>query len=569
MDKNEIIAILEDIATLMELKGENPFKVRAYRTAARNLENVEEDLESVAEENRLHEIPGIGKAIEEKITTLLQTDQLPFYEDLKNSIPPGLLEILNVPGLGSKKINVLYKKLKITSLDKLKKACEKGKVRKLAGFGEKTEANILDGIAHLEQYSKRTLWWSAMVMVQPIVEKLKKLKQVQEVKIAGSLRRKLETVGDFDILIASSNPEPIMDWFTSQDFVESVIAKGSTKSSIRLNEGIQADIRIVPKEQFGFALLYFTGSKEHSIRLRQIAKDKGYSLNEYALTPLKKKLITETDIYRALGLTYIPPELRENHGEIEAAQTKGLPHLIEESDIRGVFHNHTTASDGHNTLEQMVKGAEELGWEYLGIADHSKSSFQANGLDEESLLEQIDQIKKINRSKKYKTHIFSGTECDILKNGNLDYADEILKQLDYVVVSVHTRFKLDEKEMTKRIIKALENPYTTMLGHMTGRLLLRREPYLLNTEKIIDAAIANGKIIELNANPQRLDMDWRLWHRAKEKGLKCSINPDAHSVEGLEFFRAGVNIARKGWLTKDDVLNAWPLSRVKKYLSQS
>lgn len=568
MNKDEIIAILEEIAILSELKGENPFKIRAYRNAAKTLEMLDEDLKLLAKENRLHELPGIGKAIEAKIATLLETGSLPFYESLKKSLPQGLIDMLNIPGLGAKKIKAIHEKLKITTIENLKKACEKKKIRKLAGFGEKTETNILNGILHLQEYSQRTLWWSAMEMAAPIVKKLKKLKEAEAVEIAGSLRRKLETVGDFDILVASSKPGPIMNWFTTQDFVETVIAKGRTKSSIRLKEGIQVDLRIVPKSQFGFALLYFTGSKEHNIQLRQIANQKGYSLSEYALTPSKKKLTTESSIYRFLGMDYIPPELRENRGEIVAAQARNLPKLIEEADIRGVFHNHTTESDGHATLEQMAKGAESLGWEYLGIADHSRSSFQANGLDEERLLQQIKAIKKLNRSKKFKVHIFSGTECDILKDGSLDFPDEILKELDYVVVSIHSRFKMDKKEMTRRIIRSLENPYTTMLGHMTGRLLLKREPYLLDSEKIIDAAIANGKIIELNANPQRLDMDWRLWHHAKEKGLLCSINPDAHTVESLDFFRAGVNCARKGWLTKEDVFNTWPLSRVKKFLKQ-
>ncbi len=577
MNKHDIAAILEEIATLLELKGENPFKIRAYHNAVRSLEGLSDsEFKKLIDDNKLSSVQGIGKGLEEKIVALHQTGELPFYQKLKKSLPPGLEEMLAIPGLGAKKIKVLYDKLKIKTIDQLKKACEKGKVSELEGFGSKTEQNILQGLQHLEEYSRRELWWEAQAVIEPIIEALKKVKGVEKVQIAGSLRRKLETVGDIDILVASSKPDPIMDWFTSQDWARSITAKGKTKSSVRLQEGLQADLRIIPKEQFGFALLYFTGSKEHNIHLRQIAREKGYSLSEYAMKPLdekqkplfpkNKKEISEADIYKSLGLAYIPPELREDQGEIAAAAKNQLPKLVELGDIKGIFHNHTVASDGRNTLEEMAKATKDMGWDYIGIADHSKSSYQANGLDEARLMEQIEQIRKLNRSKKPIAHIFAGTECDILNEGELDFSDDILAELDFVIISVHRRFKMDVKSMTKRIIKALEHPRTTMLGHMTGRLLLKREPYGVNAEKIIDCAIANGKIIEINANPYRLDMDWRLWHKAKEKGLLTSINPDAHSTEHLAFVEAGVNVARKGWLTPDDVLNTWPLAKVKKYL---
>lgn len=567
MNMQEIIQILEEIATLMELLGENPFKLNAYRKGARQLEALNEDLETVINEGRLHEVPGIGKALEEKITTLYKTGSLPLLTELRDQVPHGLIEMLRIPGLGAKKISKIYRDLSIDSLSELKQACQQGRLAELTGFGTKTEEKILHGIAHLEEYGKRRLWWDAQKVAAALMNDLKRLPGVDKVEVAGSLRRGKETIGDIDLLIASSHPEPIMKWFIDQPIVESVTASGSTKSSIRTNDGLQIDLRIVPKEQFPFALLYFTGSKEHNIRLRSLAKKHHWTLNEYGLEGCDQPINSESDIYHLFNIDYIPPHLREDAGEIEAAQAQSLPILLEEKDIKGVFHNHTTASDGKSTLKEMAKAAEDFGWEFLGISDHSKSSVQANGLSEERLLKQIEDIRKLNQAKEFKVHLFAGTECDILEDGSLDYDDDILKLLDYVVVSVHRGFQMDESKMTKRIIKALENPYASMLGHMTGRLLLKREPYAVNIEKVIDAAVANKKIIELNANPYRLDLDWRFWHRAKEKGLMCAINPDAHSADQLNFYLAGLNSARKGWLEKQDVLNSYPLQKVKQYLA--
>lgn len=577
MDKHDVAKILEEISVLLELHNENPFKVRAYKMAAHSLLNMKEDLQAAVQEGTLSELEGIGEKISAKITQLVTTGHLPYYEDLKQSTPPGLLVLMHVHGLGAKKIITLYKKRKISSIESLKEACLKGKIAKLRGFGEKTQKNILDAIAYLESYKKRHLWWDAMAIASPILEGLRSLKGIKRVEVAGSLRRKLETIGDLDFLAAASHPGPIMKWFTTQPFVDQILAKGETKSSILLKSGIQADLRIVSEKQFAFALCYFTGSKDHNIKLRQRANARGWSLNEYEMitedpaSPVpfsKKKLVEESDIYKALGLCYIPPELRENMDEYKFAEKGKLPLLVEERDIRGTFHNHTSASDGRNTLEEMVEAAQRLGWDYIGISDHSKSSFQANGLNEEQLLQQLKQIKKLNASKKFRTYIFAGTECDILPNGKLDFTDSLLKELEYVVVSVHSSLHQDEKTMTKRLIRAIEHPYTTMVGHVTGRILLQREPYAVNLPKVIDACIANGKIIELNAQPTRLDMDWRLWHEAAEKGLMCSINTDAHAAEQLEFFRAGVNAARKGWLTKDNILNTWPLKEVQKLLKK-
>lgn len=579
VNKYDVAKMLDEIGTLLELQGENPFKIRAYRQAARALENLEEDLELIVKEARLQTILGIGESLSAKITTLVLTGRLPYYEKLKKSMPAGLIELLKIPGLGGNTINVFYKELGIKNIEDLLNACCKGQIAKLPRFGKKTQDKILNSIKRFQADGHRLLWWEAMRIGQSLLKQISKLKEVQKIEIAGSLRRKLETVGDLDFLIASSTPTFIMDWFTTQPWVDKILAKGPAKSSVRLKQGIQADLRVVSPKQFGFALVYFTGSKEHNIKLRQRANEKGLSLSEYGLESFdpnisspfpkrSKKEITEAEIYQALGLSYIPPELREEMGEIEAAEKGTLPTLIEEKEIRGVFHCHTTDSDGHNTLEEMIAAAQALDWEYFGIADHSKSSYQAHGLQEDRLLKQIQRIRQINQSGDYSIHVFAGLECDILTNGQLDFSDDVLKELDYVVVSAHRAFKQDEQTMTARFIKAIENPYTTIIGHVTGRLLLRREPYALNLNKVIDACIANHKIMELNAQPSRLDMDWRYWHQAAEKGLKCCINPDAHSIGDLQYVRAGINIARKGWLTKENVVNTFPLKKIQAYLKK-
>jgi DNA polymerase (family X) len=574
MNKHDIAKLLDEIGILLDLQGENAFKIRAYHNAARALENLEEDLEVIVKEERLREVPGIGESLAEKITTLMLTGHLPYYEELKKSMPEGLFELLKIPGLGARKINVIYKELGIKSVEELLNACLRGEIALLPHFGKKTQDNILNSIKKLKTSGHRLLWWEASEIAQPILNQLLQLKEVQQAEIAGSLRRKLETIGDLDFLASSSNPNRVMDWFTKQPWVEKILAHGKTKSSVRLAQGIQADLRVVTPKQFGFALVYFTGSKDHNIKLRNRANTLGLSLSEYDLEPTapdqaapfskrSRVQVTEGDVYKALGLSYIPPELREEMGEIEAAAKGKLPCLVEETDIRGVFHCHTTDSDGHNTLDEMISAAQAWGWEYFGIADHSKSSFQANGMQADRLLEQIERIRRINQSGRYRIYAFAGLECDILTNGQLDFPNDVLKELDYVVVSVHRSFKQDERTMTARLIKAIENPYSTIVGHVTGRLLLRREPYAVNMTKVIDACIANHKMMELNAQPERLDMDWRYWHKAAEKGLICCINPDAHSVYDLEYFRAGVNIARKGWLTKENIFNTLPLKKVR------
>ena len=577
MDKKDIIEVLERIGTMMEIKGENPFKIRAYSAGARTLQTMEEDLSEVIEEGRLGDIPGIGKALTEKIETLYSTGELEFYHKLVASVPSGLMDLLDIPGLGGKKIKVLHEQLEVDSIESLTVACQEGRVAELKGFGKKTEEKILSGIKNREAYAARHLWWDARARVEQILPVLEELPEVERVEAAGSFRRGMETVGDLDFLVASANPAPIMDWFTSMDGIAEVTAHGDTKSSVRFEGGMQADLRVVPSEQFYFALHHFTGSKDHNVRMRQKALSLGLSLSEWGLRPEEEKdssrkagpveANSEEDIFTALGLQFVPPALREGMGEVEAAERNELPELLEFSDLKGCFHNHTTASDGRNTLEEMAGEADRRGWEYLGISDHSKASFQANGLDEERLLKQVQAIKEINQSGKFRVHLFSGSEVDILSGGKLDFEDSDLDSLDYVVASVHAGLTQDEETMTARLIKVLEHPKVTMLGHLSGRLLLKREPSRMNVQKIIDAAIANGKIIELNANPMRLDMDWRHWRRAAEKGLLCCINPDAHALHHFDFQQVGVLAARKGWLTAREVFNTRTLVEVKEYLN--
>jgi DNA polymerase (family 10) len=584
MNKADIVDVLEDIAVLLELKGENPFKIRAYSTGARALETMEDDLAEVIEAGRLASIRGIGSALVEKIETLHATGELEYYTALRASVAPGLIEMLDIPGLGGKKVKKLHDALGVESIDALKAACETGQVEALKGFGKKSAEKILTGIANRAAYAQRHLWWAAREVAEPILAGLRALPQVEHAEVAGSLRRLRETVGDLDFIVASAEPGPVMDWFVTQPAVSEVTAHGETKSSVRFEGGLQADLRVVPAKQFAFALHHFTGSKDHNVAMRQRALARGYSLSEWGFSGkaesgnaengkldgelVDTKIESEKELFEFLGLAEIPPELREGLGELEAAETGKLPTLVTRSEIRGVFHNHTTASDGRASIEEMAAAAEALGWDYLGLADHSKASYQANGLDDARVLKQVAQIKAFNESGLSPVHVFAGIECDILPDGSLDLEDATLAALDYTVMSVHSSFSQSEEEMTARVIRAIEHPATTMLGHPTGRILLRREPYKIDLQKVIDAAIANRVIIEINANPRRLDMDWRLWRRAAERGLMCSINPDAHTTEGLGFFGAGVNIARKGWLEKEQVLNCRDCAGVVQWLTE-
>ena len=580
MDKEQVAEILVNIGTLLELKGENPFKIRAYLNAARSLETSNESLGRLIEENRLGEIKGIGEALQKKITELVQTGKLAYYEDLKASVPPGLLEMLDIPGLGPKKIKLLHDELGIESVEHLERACNEDKVAALRGFGPKTQANILNGIQRRRLYASKHLLDDALRTAEPLLDTLRQHPDVIRCSAAGSLRRHREIIGDIDLLVSAKHPDDIIDYFTTQPGVLNVLAKGQTKASVLLEGGIQSDLRVVSDREFPFALMYFTGSKEHNIVLRQRAIDRGLRLNEYGLFRSKEetrdpKLLvpcrTEEDIFRELGLHEIPPEMREDMGEIALAEKEPLPRLVQWSDLKGSLHNHSTWSDGHQTLDQIAASMAELGLSYWAITDHSKSSFQANGLDAARVRKQIQEIRELNRrlaDEGVRFRLFTGTEVDILKEGKLDFPDDLLAELDVVVASAHQRLAESEAETTKRLIRAAENPWVHMLGHLTGRLLLEREPYKVDQRAVIDACAETGTWIELNASPMRFDMDWRQWPYARSKGVQCVINCDAHRFEHAGFLRLGADIARKGWLTKEDVINTLPLLKLLQELKR-
>src|SRR5436190_10673109 len=580
MDKDRVAEILTEIGTLLELKGENPFKTRAYENAARTLESLTEPLEKVVAENRLGEIKGIGEGIQKKITELVGTGKLAYYEDLKASVPPGLVEMLHIPGLGPKKVKALNDKLGIESLDELETACKEGKIAVLDGFGEKTQQKICEGITFRRTYASRHLVSDALTVAEPILESLRQHPDVIRCSTAGSVRRFKEIIGDIDFLVSTKKPAAVIEFFTSQPGVMSVSAKGDTKASVIVQGGIQADLRVVSDAEFPFALAYFTGSKEHNIVMRQRAIERGLRLNEYGLFKSKEETRdaklrvpckTEEEIFQQLDLADIPPELREDKGEFAAAEKNALPRLIEWTDLKGSLHNHSNWSDGRHPLEEVAAYAHDLGCAYWAITDHSKSSFVANGLDGKRLREQIKAVKKINEQfaeQDDEFRLLTGSEVDILADGKLDFPDDLLSELDVVVASIHQGFSHSEAEMTKRIIRAAQNPYVHTLGHLTGRLLLEREPYKVNQHAVIDACAETGTWIELNANPYRFDLDWRLWPYARSKGVKCVINCDAHRNEHAGFLRLGAGIARKGWLTKGDVINTLPLKQLRKELQR-
>lgn len=573
MTKSDIVAVLYEISELLELTGENPFKVRAYQNAARSLEGRSEPIEDLIVSGKLGELPGIGEHIREKITILVHDGRLKYYEDLKKKIPRGLLEMIRIPGLGPKKAKSLYEHLKVDTVEKLERACREGKVAKVEGFGPKSAQKILEGIEHAKKYSERHLYDEAWTAAQAIVSKLKKRKDVQGCEIAGSLRRRRETIGDADILVSSKSPGAVMDYFTGMPEVEKVLSKGETKSSVSLKQnGLQVDMRVIAEDEFPFALHYFTGSKEHNILMRQRAQSMAMKLNEYGLFKEEKggretrvPCRSEEEVFKALKLDFIPPELREAQGEIEAAEKHKIPDLVEDGDIRGVFHVHSDWSDGTAALEEMIAEAEKQGLDYVGISDHSQTAAYAHGMDPKRVLQQEREIEKLR--KRFKIRIFWGIESDILQDGSLDYKDEILERFDFVIASVHSSFTMPEKQMTSRIVKALKNKYTTMLGHPTGRLLLSRESYAVDMKKVLDAAAGEGKAIEINAHPYRLDLDWRLGPYAREKGVKVAINPDAHALVEIAYYKYGVGIARKGWMTKNDVITTRTVAEVEKWLS--
>lgn len=570
MRNQEIADIFYQIADLLEIKDELPFKVRAYRRAAQRIETLDGDIEEIYRDGRLREIPGIGEALAKKIGEIIETGKLQYLERLKKEIPEGIVRLMGIPGLGPKKTAVLYKKLGITTIEKLREAAEQGKLRSLEGFGEITEKNILRGIEMLERSKGRVLLSVAFEDGNRIVEYLRGNKDVLNVSLAGSLRRMKETIGDIDILVSSLSPDSVMDLFVAYPDVDRVLLKGSTKTSVVLRDGLQVDLRVVKPESFGAALQYFTGSKDHNIRVRNCAIKKGLKVNEYGV--FKKNTgeyvagKTEEEVYNAIGLQYIEPELRENRGEIELAQRNKLPTVVGYNDVKGDFHIHSQWSDGIASVEEIARFGEKLGYSFVGIADHSSSLKVAYGLSEEKVVEKIGEIRRVQ--KKFSIRIFAGTECDIKPDGTLDYSNRVLKEFDFVCAAVHSRFKMSQKEMTDRIVKALENEYVTMLAHPTGRLIGRRDPYSVDVERLFDAARENNVFLEINAFPDRLDLSDVHAKMAKEKGIMMVLGTDAHSLDHLRFMRYGVATARRGWLEKKDVLNTYSLKDIEKALSR-
>ncbi|MCL5070978.1 MAG: DNA polymerase/3'-5' exonuclease PolX [Actinobacteria bacterium] len=569
MDKKEIVKLLNEISIIYEIMDENFFKIRAYANAARALEMSGIDINKSTTLVELKKIKGIGTHIAEQIKTLAETGSLKLYEDLKNSTPPSLHQMMKIPKLGPKKIKYLYDNLEITTIDELECACLENKLLNLPNFGQKTQENILKGIELLNRFREKFLFASVIEEAQKLHEKIADLPSVIRSSLGGSIRRKNEIVKDIDIVASTKNPQEVMDMFTSVEEAEEVIAKGDTKSSIRLKSQVNADIRTVSDSQYPYALHHFTGSKEHNTAMRSMAKKNDIKMNEYGLFR-NGKLIeckSEEEIFRVFGMDYIPPEIRENTGELEAALNKNIPKLVELGDIKGIFHFHTNRSDGKMSLEQACNELKKMGFEYCGVADHSKTARYAGGIKDEDIEFYLDEIDLLNSTQE-DFKIFKGIESDILSDGNLDYPDEILKKFDFVIIAIHSNFNMSQKLMTERIIKAMSNKYSTMLAHPTGRLLLARDPYNVDIIEVIDAAREYKVDLEINASPFRLDLDWRACKYAKEKGVKIFINPDAHHIEGFHEYKFGVNTARKGWLEKEDIANTMGSNEMKDYLDE-
>jgi DNA polymerase (family 10) len=566
MDKREISQMFEEIALMLDLKGENPFKSKAYINAARTLELLEGDIKDYILEDRLVEIKGIGKAIGEKLVEIVNTGKLEYYDELRASIPEGLFDMLRVPGLGPKKVKAIYERLNVKSIGELEYACIENRLLDLEGFGKKTQDNILKGIEQLKKSQGLFLYGEVLYLAEEIKKLLQQSGLIDRCEIAGSLRRRKEVVKDIDMIATSNKALELMNYFVAIPYVEETVAKGETKSTVRLKNGINMDLRVVADNEYPYVLNHFTGSKEHNTAIRHLAKTMGIKVNEYGLFKGEELIVcqSESDIYKALDLDYIAPELRENNGEIEAAEKHDLPNLIELKDIKGIFHVHTMYSDGSNSIEEMVQEARAMGLSYIGISDHSRSAFYARGLSRDEIMRQLEEIDILN-DKYQDFKIFKGIESDILPDGALDYEDEVLELFDFVIASVHSSFNLDKDKMTNRIINAIKNKHTTILGHPTGRILLARKEYELDIYAVMDAAAEYDKVIEINSDPHRLDLDWRYLKYAKEKGVRLAINPDAHAVQGLHNIKCGVDIARKGWLECQNVINAMPLQELTKY----
>jgi DNA polymerase (family 10) len=566
LDKAAVIKVLRDVSLLLQLKGENTFKVRAYDTAADRLNGMTQDLGILVREGRLQELPGIGQGLADKISELVTTGKLGFYEELKAEFPASLLEMLQLPDLGPKKVMALWKELGISTVAALEQACREGRVRELKGFGAKSEAKILEGIAvHQRAHGRRKLMGEVLPTVESLLERLKAVPGVIRVSPAGSVRRRAETVGDVDLLASAPMAGPVLDALANAPGVAVLIGKGESKCSVRMTEGdLQVDLRVLPDEDFATALHHFTGSKAHHVRLRGLGQDKGFKISEWGVhraDGTKMLIRDEADIYKLLGMQYVPPELREDAGEIEAALAHRLPEdLVTLEDVRGVVHSHSTWSDGKNSLEEMARAAKALGWQYLTVTEHSQAAIYAGGLKEEALKRQWEEIDQVNQ-KVSGFRLLKGIEVDILETGALDYRDSVLEQLEVVIASVHVRHSMDEEQMTRRVLAAMDNPFLNIIGHPTGRLIHEREPFPLKMEAVLDRAAERGVVMEVNGKPARLDLKAEHVRQAVERGVKLVVSADAHKIEYLHHLPFAVATARKGWARKEDILNTLPAAK--------
>lgn len=566
MDRKEIANVLSEIATLLELKGENRFKCLAYSNAARTIEGLKDDPAALVKEGKLGEVKGIGETLNEKISELVNTGRMKFHEELKRSFPDGLFDMLRLPGMGAKKVKAIHDKLDISTLGELEYACKENRLVDLPGFGLKSQQNILKGIENLKKYRSRFLLSHALEESAKIVKALEGFEMIERCSLAGSIRRRMETVKDVDIVAACEDAPAVMDFFTALTGVADVVAKGKTKSSVTLESGINVDLRTVSDDEYPYALMHFTGSAEHNTAMRSRARAMSFKMNEYGLFHGEELVPCENEeaIFKALSLAFIPPELRENQDEIEAAEKGSLPMLVKEPDIQGVIHVHSNYSDGSTTIKELADACAAMGYGYLGLCDHSRSAAYAGGLDVESVRRQHEEIDELNELLRKSPdtagfRVLKGIESDILPDGSLDYDESVLDDFDFVIASVHSKFNMNEVEMTDRIVAAMSNKYVSILGHPTGRLLLAREAYPVNMRAVIEAAANLGVAIELNASPHRLDIDWRECRYAKSLGVKISVNPDAHDVSHIADIKYGVGAARKGWLEAEDILNARPV----------
>jgi len=572
MKNKELAKIFYEIAEYLEMEGVK-FKPYAYQKAAITLETLKEDVEKIYQKGgteALKKIPGIGESMAKKIEEYLKTGKIKYYEKFKKKIPIDLSEIISIEGMGPKKAKILYQKLGIKSVEDLEKAAKAHKIAPLFGFGEKTEKNILEGIEFFKKSKGRFLLGEILPKVKEIWEKLRNLKEVEKVDVAGSIRRMKETIGDVDFLVISNKPEKVMDFFVSLPGVEKIWGKGETKSSVRMREGFDMDLRVLPKRSYGAALQYFTGSKEHNIALRKIAIEKGLKLSEYGLFKGEKMLAgeKEEEIYQKLGMEWIPPELRENRGEIQAAIERNLPKLINLKDIKGDLHCHSKWDGGANSIEEIAKMAMKRGYEYIGIADHTKFLKIEHGLNEREIEKRNKEIDKLNQKFRGKIKILKGCEANIMPDGSIDLSQKCLKKLDFVIAGVHSKFKMTKKEMTERIIKAMKNPQVDIISHPSGRIIQKRDEYEIDFERILKVAKETGTILEINSYPERLDLNDINIKRAKEIGIKLIINTDAHHIDQMRFMEYGIAQARRGWAEKKDIVNCLPLEKILSFLKR-